>query len=198
MNVPVTGAILAGGRSSRLRAADGRFKPDIEMSDGRAMIEHVQDALAPLCRRVVIVGDCNTLPRLRRLADQRENCGPLGGIESLLGCGLDEHYLVVPCDLPRLTAGTLARLLVHADAPAAVFDIRAHPLPARISAGALPTVQELLDSGERRVWQLMSRLEACEVRQPPALEPQLWNVNTADDLRAVNEGAKAPSGRRER
>lgn len=177
----VTGALLAGGRSTRL----GTPKQDVRLH-GRTLIEHVHAALAAVTSQQVIVGDCAALSALPRVRDLRPDCGPLGGIEALLASGLDAHYLIVPCDLPRITGSLLARLLQPVATPATVFDRRTHPLPARISAEALSQVRELLDQGERRVRRLMMALEATEVDVPDDAAALLRNVNTPEDLHDVD------------
>jgi len=47
-----TGAVLAGGLSARM----GSPKQSLRLPDGRTMIDHVIEALAAVCQRIVIVG----------------------------------------------------------------------------------------------------------------------------------------------
>ncbi len=156
------GAILAGGGSSRM----GVPKQDLPLPDGRRMIEHVHDAIAAVCPRVVILGDSTALEGLPRLGDRRAGCGPLGGIETLLTTVDATDFLVVPCDLPGLTPHTLARLMKPTDRPAVVF--ADHPLPARLTPQARPTVTRLLDAGVRAVHRLMAELDAEQISIPKA------------------------------
>lgn len=102
-----TGAILIGGRSTRM----GTPKHAIALPDGRAMIEHVADVLRQVCPRLVVLGPDSPLPGVPAIPDLRPGLGPLAGIEALLASGLDDTYLVVPCDMPRLTAEVLQALV---------------------------------------------------------------------------------------
>ena len=173
----------------------GRLKQEMTLPDGRPMIAIVHHALAAVCPRVVLLGQSPHLPGLERVADLREGCGPLGGIEALLASEMGEQYLVVPCDMPRVTADVLDALLIKSDQPATVFE--GYPLPARISADALPTVKRLLDSGERAVWRLLDDVVAERVPMRDAWIARLENVNTPEDVERIARRStqRSPSDR---
>lgn len=188
----VQGAILAGGRSSRM----GRDKATLRLGDGRMMIEHVATALASACANHEIIVAAGSddhaavrsplLPNARRVLDLRPQSGPLAGIEAILASNLARHYLIVPCDAPWLTADLLRLLLREPQAIATVLRVESRaefePLPARIAAAALPMVQRLLDEDVRSVWRLMEALPAAFIDIDAAHAPALRNVNTPDDL----------------
>jgi molybdenum cofactor guanylyltransferase len=161
----------------------GESKQDMLLPDGRPMVACVCEAVASCCGRVVLLGESEHVLELARIADERIGCGPLGGIEALLASGMDKQYLIVPCDLPLVTADVLNALLIETDRSATVFEGR--PLPARIAAGALPAVQQMLDAGERAVWQLMEALDAKRIALRTEWEPLLKNVNTPEDVARV-------------
>jgi molybdenum cofactor guanylyltransferase len=177
--ISITGAILAGGRSSRM----GQPKQDLRLADGRTMIETIAAALDPVCDRVVVVGECDSLDNLRRVSDSRLGHGPLGGIEALLASGIDQNYLICPCDLPLMTADFLSMLAKPSPAPATVVRLRGRvepeSLPARLHFAALPVVHALLNGGQRAVWALIQALpaEVCVISDEWA--ECLRNINTA-------------------
>lgn len=175
-----TGAILAGGASSRM----GRSKQDMVLNDGTPMIARVHVAVSAVCDRAVMLGESVHLRELDRIADLRPECGPLGGVEALLASGLDEQYLILPCDVPLITAGVLKALLIETDRAATMFE--GHPLPARVSTSALPTVRRMLDAGERTVWRLMEELDAERVALPDESGAFLENVNSPEDVERLN------------
>lgn len=182
---PHTGAILAGGLSSRMGTPKQNLR--ITMSNGEdvPMIDAVARVMREVCRDIVILGECETLHDCRRVADLRTGCGPLGGIEALLATGMDSQYLICPCDTPRITVDVLRALTTNsALATVLTFDDAEffEPLPARIAAGALPMVRQLLDEGRRSVHELMRALHAQRVVVPASWRDRLRNINTPADL----------------
>jgi molybdopterin-guanine dinucleotide biosynthesis protein A len=184
-----TGAVLAGGKSTRM----GQDKASMRLSDGRMMIEHVVDALASVCEEVIIVG-ANS-PSLgsghRVIQDERPGMGPLSGIASLLQCGIADNgqYLICPCDIPLITPELLTLLLQLTNAPAHAFRIQGNayvePLPLRVSAAAAPVAQKMLDERDPAVWRLLQQLqpEIVEINSTDAT--RLRNVNTQADYQAI-------------
>ncbi len=182
---PHTGAILAGGGSTRI----GSPKHALSLPNGSTMIETVATALAAVCERLVIIGAEDAMPALPHVADLRPGCGPLGGIEALLASGIDTQYLVCPCDLPWVTSGLFNALLRPTEATATVFRLEGsaylEPLPARICAVALDATRRLLDEGRRAVHQLMEAIDVEEVSAPKAWSKLLMNVNTPQEYTAL-------------
>jgi len=190
---PHTGAILAGGGSTRI----GSPKHALSLPDGSTMIEAVATALAAVCERLVILGAEDAMPTLPHVADLRPSCGPLGGIEALLASGIDTQYLVCPCDLPWVTSELFNALLRPSQATATVFRLEGsaqiEPLPARICAVALDATRRLLDKGRRAVHQLMEAIDVEEVSAPGAWSKLLTNVNTPQEYAALVQGKRTDS-----
>ncbi len=87
------GAIIAGGRSSRFGGDKGAAR-----LDGRALIDHVVDALSPQVEALIICG--REWPGLLAVADRPvPDLGPLGGLCAAL------HYAVAHGFDIVLTAG---------------------------------------------------------------------------------------------
>ncbi len=190
---PHTGAILAGGGSTRI----GSPKHALSLPDGSTMIEAVATALGAVCERLVILGAEDAMPALPYVADLRPGCGPLGGIEALLASNIDTQYLVCPCDLPRATSELFNALLRPSQATATVFRLEGseliEPLPARICAVALDATRQLLDEGRRAVHQLMEVIDVEEVSAPNAWSKLLMNVNTPQEYAALIQGRRTDS-----
>lgn len=184
-----TGAILAGGESRRM----GAPKEGVLLSDGRAMVEHVIEALAAVCSCVVMVGECRGYRRgvargLIYLPDLRPGMGPVAGFEALLHSGLDRAYLVLACDQPFVTPALLRRLLEGDPAQPRCFREEAgtgfHPFPCYLPASWLPRVREALEGG---------RLSMRELIGVGRLE---WPPVTTEEavlLRSVNRPADVPT-----
>ena len=111
--VPVTGIVLAGGRSRRL----GRDKA-VEPFGGQPLIRRVIDRIAPLTDEIVVVvanaarGEALPLAPEHRVAlDLYPEGGSLGGIFSGLTAAANPWGLVVACDMPFLNPNLLAYML---------------------------------------------------------------------------------------
>jgi molybdopterin-guanine dinucleotide biosynthesis protein A len=192
-----TGAILIGGHSSRM----GLSKHLLRLPDGRTMLEHVRQAIAPLCPKVVAIDSQGGAAAGETIVrDIRPSAGPLGGIEALLASGIDAQYLICPCDVPLITTDLLRLLLAEAQALASVFRVEGRkdlePLPARIRAEALPVVRRLLNAQQRAAWKLMRELAPHVVMISEAQAVALHNVNTKGEYEEAAQlmGAAQPRG----
>jgi molybdopterin-guanine dinucleotide biosynthesis protein A len=181
---PHTGAILAGGESRRM----GSPKEGVRLWDGRPMLEHVTGALAGLCARLVVVGQCRghrLSDDVIRLADLHPGSGPLAGIEALLASGVDEAYLVAACDQPFLTPDLLRGLLRGDPARPCFFlgeDGTVHPLPAYLPSSWLPAVSQAVHEERLSVRKLIAE---SEVSWAPLAGPEaacLASVNSRAEL----------------
>lgn len=179
---PHTGAVLAGGASSRMGTAKG----DLVLPTGQTMIETVIQTLAAVCVDVVTVGDRSGSRRF--VPDLRSGAGPLGGIEALLASGLDDRYIVCPNDIPLISSGLARRLSAPSDALVTAFqtaDGRIQSLPIRISAGALPTVTAALDRGHHAIHHVLTQLETDRIHITDDEAQCLRNINTRGDFDSV-------------
>lgn len=187
---PHTGAILAGGASSRM----GRPKADLVLSDGRRMAQTIAATLSALCNRVVIVGQCEGLLHLQRIADRTPGLGPIGGVEATLASAVDDQYLICPCDAPLLTVELLRRLLVDDGAAACVFqsDHQAsiHPLPCRLRGDLLADVQAFIARGGRSLWKIMEQLRPRVISLTLAEARCLANINTPEEYRSLVQASE--------
>ena len=170
------GVILAGGGSTRM----GRSKAELPLADGRAMIEHVRDALEGVFGTVLIVNAED---------DLRPGQGPLAGIETVLAGAEDRDFVFCPCDVPLVTTEILEALSVQTAAPATVlrFEDEPHPrpLPARFNVSALPAVSHALDRGRRAIHRVLLDLEPHVVPAPAEWARALTNVNTPEEYEAL-------------
>lgn len=187
-----TGAILAGGASSRM----GQAKALIEWS-GRPLIQEVRDRLLTVVPDILVVtGVPEMLPFLDvpMVPDVFPGRGPLGGLHAALSHTGSEWVLLVGCDQPFLSVGLMSHILSHAqtmDADAvvpALGDGKIEPLCAAYSRGILPGLTDWLErGGSSRFLRFLSEISV------KYLEPDEWgafgpperlffNINTRADL----------------
>ncbi|GEN83082.1 putative molybdenum cofactor guanylyltransferase [Sporosarcina luteola] len=183
------GIVLAGGMSSRF----GSPKAFAEWGD-RYFYELSIAALSPFCEEIVIV----TRPELvERFPD--ELCvttdiaefagqGPIAGILSGMKKVKADRYIVLPCDMPFMTADVIGRLLeCHSSGvTAVVVDGKYHPLVSVWDDAALRDLREALENGNRRVMDVQEKhgvrwIEGGLLTEDETLQP-FMNVNTPDIL----------------
>lgn len=180
-----TGAVLAGGASSRM----GRPKEKLRLSTGETMLELVVTTLRSVTSGVVVVG--GEVTGMESLHDLRRGVGPLGGIEALLKSEIDEQYLVCPSDIPMVTSEVLTLLTVPTSAIATIFALPGtspvQSLPIRISTHATAAVTSALDSGRNAIHTFLETIDVASVLLTAAQARCLLNINTPQDYARVSE-----------
>ncbi len=161
----VAGAILTGGRSSRL----GRDKAMFDPYGFGPMLQVGVEALrgAGIGRLATVGGD----PRpsagtgLEHLPDAFPGEGPLGGIITALRWSQCELVVVLACDMPFLDAAVITEMVsvARSDSSCGVVlakvDDREQPLTAlwRCSV-VLPVLEEAFERGERAPRRVLPQL----------------------------------------
>ena len=154
----LSGILLVGGASTRF----GSPKADAPF-EGETLRERAWRLLGEICDERIAVGRGG-------LADP--GTGPVAAIAVGLRAAKRELAVVVPVDMPLLTAEAL-RLLVDASRDAAVA--QAGPLPCAVARRTLPA----FETGERRLRTVLDSVDTACVRLEERL---LANVNTPTDL----------------
>jgi molybdopterin-guanine dinucleotide biosynthesis protein A len=218
----VTGAVIAGGTSRRL-GTDKR----LVTVDGRTLLARTVDTLRPLVDdvHVVVATDADRAVVHDALAadagpvdassqdvrrdvrvevDARPGEGPAAGLETALASAHHDLVLVVATDHPWLTPDVLTLLVTRARGSSALATVLAgargpEPLLAVYRRGALPTVRLLLDTGVRRLQDVLGALDATVVPAAAwrALDPEgrtLRDVDLPDDLRRLGSRAAPHRG----
>ena len=195
----VAGIILAGGRSSRM----GRPKATMPIH-GKALLRHVLDRARPQVATLTISSNLPLDVSEPVLADPMPGFpGPLAGVLAGLewaACLPERPTLLAtfPCDTPAIPDHLVARLLAArteqcADVAVATSGGRVHPVCALWPVSLGPDVRAELLRGERGVWRLVQGYRVAEVSFPfEGLDP-FFNVNTPDDVEAVERALSALS-----
>jgi molybdopterin-guanine dinucleotide biosynthesis protein A len=154
----LTGILLVGGTSSRF----GSPKELAELG-GETLADRAWRLLADTCDERLAVGRGG-------LADP--GTGPVAAIAAGLRAATHELAVVIPVDMPLLTAGAL-RALAEACRDAATAQLG--PLPCAVARRTLPA----FETGERRLRTVLDGLDTARVQLDEEL---LANVNTPADL----------------
>jgi len=165
----LTGVLLVGGESRRFGSPKALARLDRE-----TLAERAWRLLGDACDERLAVGAADV--PFATLADARPQSGPLGGIVAGLRAATHDVCVVVPVDMPLLTAPTL-QALGDACREAAVGP--RGPLPGAYARAALPALEHALARGELRLRDVVAALDTAVVTIG---ENQLVNVNEQRDL----------------
>ncbi|WP_281195086.1 molybdenum cofactor guanylyltransferase [Halorubrum sp. F4] len=198
-----TGLVLAGGRSVRF----GDVDKALAEFDGSSLIRQVIDTFDVSTDRILISCRETQRPRIETAVSgietplswtiDTESIGPLGGIRDGLERSRSEWTFVVGCDFPLVDRRLLAALAATDEGDAIVpvdCDAQLQPLCGRYrTTPTLKAIRSLLETGERRPMELLTRLETTtiDVRELSAtVREQLVNVNTPGDLAQLDPGTR--------
>ena len=199
----LAGAILAGGRASRL---GGRPKALLPVGDARIIDRQIAVLRTAVGHgEVLIVANEPELYRamgLRIVPDREPGVGALGGLATALAASDATYTLVLACDLPFVTAefaSLLARACRGHDVALPRGDDGYHPLCACWSREALPELDRRIAAGQRRIIDALSALRVREVgpdewmRFEQSAGTLLFNVNTPHEYERARQLAQIVS-----
>jgi len=172
----LTGILLVGGASRRF----GTVKAFAEHR-GETFAERAWRILGEACSRRIAVGkeaDCLQLP-FPVLDDGTDVRAPIAGVVAGLRATRTEIAVVIPVDMPLLTAPALREL---ADACRDAAFAQRGPLPGAYRRSALPVLEAALADGRLALWEAAAGLDVAAVELP---EEILVNVNTPTDVRRL-------------
>ena len=152
----IHGLILAGGRGSRMGGVD----KGLQLLDGRPLVVHVIERLAPQVGRMLISANRNLDsyaalgPTVLVDPPGLEFAGPLAGMLAGLNALPDDAWLLTaPCDCPHLPADLAQRMFAAAEGHGLAFAqaARDHPTHALLHARLRAPLAAYLDDGGRAV-----------------------------------------------
>jgi molybdopterin-guanine dinucleotide biosynthesis protein A len=183
----VTGVILAGGLATRMGGVD----KGLQSFDGRMLVEHVIERLAPQVGSLLINANRNRDRYAafgHRIISDRitGHPGPLAGLHAALMAAETPWVVSVPCDSPRLPTDLVSRMsgaLARNNAPLAIAQAagREHPVFCLCRSSLAVQLGEFIESGGRKVLQWCRDNKALIVEFPD--ESAFGNFNTLNDLK---------------
>jgi len=177
------GAILAGGRSSRM----GAPKAFMQFPSGESLLDRSLYLLWEMRLPRVVVGQPRSVrfPRgIPLILDPLPDRGPMGGLLGLLESGLASHYLVLACDQPLLNASLLATLMEKLDNRPTAFagEPEIYPLPGLYPASLLPLVKSQLSDDRASLKFLLQSANARLLQLPVSERRNLRGANTPQEF----------------
>jgi len=188
MTHPITGVILAGGKSLRM----GRNKAFIEI-DGIPIINRIHAVFKDLFQEIFIITDQKELfdhLEARSWRDLYPNRGALAGLYTGLYFSSFQYSFCVACDMPFLNPRLihfLAQKLDGEDVLVPKTEDGLQPLHAFYSKNCLQSIRELLDRGGDRIIDFYDsvKVRLVEEKEFLFLDPRresFININTPEEL----------------
>jgi molybdenum cofactor guanylyltransferase len=170
----LTGVLLVGGASTRF----GSPKALARLGD-ETFAERAWRLLGEACSERIAVGKGEYELPFEVLDDGTDVRAPIAGIVAGLRAAANDVAVVIPVDVPNLTAAALVEL-AEACRDAAVP--RTGPLPGAYRRSALPALEAALAEGRLKLRHVLLELDVAVV---PLDERLLVNVNTPGDVRRL-------------
>ncbi len=192
----ISGLILAGGRGSRM----GEVDKGLQVFQGRPMVQHVLQRLAPQVDEMLINANRNLEAYAalghRVVPDSIEGfAGPLAGLQVGLLAATTPLIVTAPCDSPFLPLDLVARLRAGmqqegADLAVAKTFQQAHPVFCLVRRELEPHLRAFLAGGQRKIDKWYATLKVAEVAFDDQ-EAAFANINTTAELKTLESSAPA-------
>lgn len=188
---PLTGVLLAGGRSVRM----GEDKAALRFG-GELLLPRLTERLQTVCEKVVVVRRAGQElpplpPEIHVVEDLVPGMGPLGGLLTGLAAAPTPFVFLGACDLPLLDPDLIRWLAQHpgrgADVLLPMRDGHAEPTHAIYGARCLGAIKQAMLSGELGMGTWLGalrveRIPEADWRQVHPDGRSFLNVNTPSDL----------------
>jgi molybdenum cofactor guanylyltransferase len=180
VNESTVGVVLAGGRSRRM----GRDKAMLSWQ-GDTLLTHMQRCLRLSgVSRVIVSGaysHCDAVP------DRFADLGPLGGLASVSAALPDTTLLIVPVDMPLISAAALRYLREFPAAGCVCFEDQPLPMRLRLDQVSRQLLAALLKgpASGRSLRALHTALNGKRLPLPVQWQAQLQDADTPADWHAM-------------
>jgi len=141
----VTGIILAGGKSSRMGVNKSLLK-----IGNKTVIEIITDLMESIFEKNILStnspAEFNFL-KLPMVEDVYENCGPLGGIHSVLIQSKTERNFIISCDVPLMKREMIKYFVNYKSGKKIILSFASgylQPLVGIYNKSLLPEIEKIL------------------------------------------------------
>jgi molybdopterin-guanine dinucleotide biosynthesis protein A len=155
-------------------------KQHVELPNGKTMLETMLVFAQTTAGNTVVVG--GDAEGVQSIHDHLDNQGPVAGIEALLHSGIDEHYLVVGCDMPTIQTANVQPLLECSGTALFQSKKKMCPLPLRIAAKERDRCTAYLQSGKRSIHGFIESIPHKSISIEPEQVSAFKSMNSPEDL----------------
>ncbi len=182
-------AILVGGKSRRMM---GQNKSFLKIKQ-QTFLEHLLAQCSSFDDVMLSVADPSSYETydVKKVTDEFEDCGPLGGIYSCLNVATHDYLFVCATDMPFLTSELIEymKTFVSSDYQAYVIQSgdQCHPLCAIYHKSALPVMKKQLESKNFKLHDMLSELsvKVIDLKYSCFDEQVVANINTPQEYQHI-------------
>ncbi len=190
----ITGVILAGGQSRRM----GFNKAEADMH-GASMLNRMIDKMQQLTHTLIVSVGATPYPNIKlpQIPDEFPQCGPMGGIYSVLKTYNSSLNLVVSCDIPLVSVSLLKYIVSEARNNNAQITVpvdqtgELQMMCAVFRKEVIPILKQQIDSGAVKMKGLLElvSVEYIKINENHPLydEHAFINVNNPSSLEQVRK-----------
>lgn len=188
----LTAAVIAGGKSRRF----GEPKSGALLGK-KTMLDYaisLAGKIAPEVRLSVGNNQLAGAPGIPRIVDIYPDCGPLGGIYSVLKAAETPWVAMLPCDMPLLEPSVYKLMLSRRETNrpvAAISPKGLEPLVSIWPKSLLAALHAALEKKEFAIYKVMETLNPVKVamaEQLPGFRREMfYNVNRKEDLAELKQ-----------
>lgn len=189
---PITGVILAGGKSRRM----GRNKALLDLG-GICLIEKTYQIMSKLFQEVILITNTPEDYAFLNCPCQRDiypGIGSIAGLHAALSTSNNERIFVVPCDMPFLNPALITLLCRKEktyDAVVPFSNQGIEPLHALYHRRCLPQLERAIVEGDKKLQNFLQDiwtyfLPVSAYQHIPDAEQSFRNVNRPEDYAALD------------
>lgn len=184
----ISGFILAGGKSSRMKSDKALL-----LIQGEPLLGRMTRLLKPFCQTVAISGnnpdheDFN----LEMVRDLYPGCGPISGIFSSLKHSSTQWNLLVSVDVPFINEDFLQTMVSgigNFDCIIPEHEGKVEPLMGLYNKQIIPILEEMIGQGDYKLMNLLSKLNVryLNCNNMAKKFPRLFlNMNSPEDYQSI-------------
>ncbi|MFC2106955.1 molybdenum cofactor guanylyltransferase [Bacteroidota bacterium] len=191
-NKKITGIILSGGKSSRMKTEKGLVK-----ILGKELIQYAIENLSPICDEIIISSNSDGYDKFgyKVIADEIKNIGPVGGLYSCIKRSSNDINFVLSCDTPLVKKEILQCLLSNFEGDVATVpcykDDHYEPLCAIYTKGFLKVLEQALKNKNHKLPLIYTSTKIRKVQVEDHIDcftkQAFFNVNSMEDVKRLED-----------
>ena len=187
----ITGIILAGGKSSRMKTEKG-----LVLYKEKPLIQYTIDVLNQVCDQVLISSNTISYDHFgyKIIKDEIRDIGPVGGIHASLNASATDDNIILSCDTPFISVDYLHYLLQNKeDAMVAVpwfGNDKYEPISAYYHKGFASRLAGFIEEANYKLPEIYQQIPLKKLIMDNTLDfyhdKLFYNINSQEDISKLN------------